>query len=147
MELSKETHNLRRRQRYLSEPAYREKVRKISREYRRKRYKNDPEFRKRCTIQSLRPKTPRYFFRKYRYGAKERSLSFELSFEEFQEIRNRKCYYCGSDKKIGIDRKDNSKGYFVENCVACCWPCNKVKGAESSENFIEVCKQVADFQR
>ena len=33
------------------------------------------------------------------------------------------CIYCG-DVSPGLDRKDNSKGHTIDNCVPCCKECN-----------------------
>lgn len=40
------------------------------------------------------------------------------------------CTYCGgpTGTGIGLDRQDNSVGYFVENVVPSCGPCNFRKG-------------------
>lgn len=70
------------------------------------------------------------------------------------------CFYCGDKPKRlalpsivkgseltiatnGIDRKDNAKEYTPANCVSCCWPCNKMKGALSYEDFIYRCSSIA----
>ena len=61
-------------------------------------------------------------------------------YEEFKEwfkCTSDECYYCSGkmveiNKKYGsiisIDRKDNSKGCFVENMVKACYVCNTIKG-------------------
>jgi hypothetical protein len=86
-------------------------------------------------------------------------FSWELSFEEAKALLFMGCYYCkrvGSclyDRSLrknkgklepsgravfrynGIDRKDNSKGYTLENSVTCCLNCNYAKGQLSLEEF------------
>jgi len=66
----------------------------------------------------------------------------KLTYEEFLDFtRIKACHYCGSPilwlprkrYKINtcghhLDRKDNSLGYTKENCVVCCWECNRIKG-------------------
>ena len=63
----------------------------------------------------------------------------DLTYEEFLLFVNEKfCHYCGMElvwyKHISgtvaynLDRKDNTKGYSKENCVACCARCNCGKG-------------------
>lgn len=71
---------------------------------------------------------------RYSYGksaAKRRGIEFTLSVEEFIYILSSgKCHYCGYDINeygVGLDRKDNSHGYIMENVVPCCAECNKVK--------------------
>jgi hypothetical protein len=84
----------------------------------------------------------------YKKGAEKRGLSFTLSTEEFRELTSQDCFYCGDkpsnaltsaigEKYIynGIDRVDNTKGYFVENCVPCCEMCNKAKATHTQEKF------------
>ena len=36
---------------------------------------------------------------------------------------------------MGIDRKDNNKGYTNDNCVPCCGFCNKMKMDHSIDEF------------
>ncbi len=91
----------------------------------------------------------------YRSGAKNRNLSFELSKEQFKQFLYSDCYYCGSppvnkmtykDKFImynGVDRKNNSRGYTLDNVVPCCRRCNLAKKESSLEEFIDMCRQVA----
>jgi len=57
------------------------------------------------------------------------------------------CYYCGKiyeqdEYKLGIDRKDNSKGYTVNNCVTCCRMCNFLKGTHSEDNFFKIVEHI-----
>lgn len=86
----------------------------------------------------------------YKYQAKKRGYSFELTKEEFRNIITQPCIYCGSDKPsthksvqyeggnfryTGIDRHDNAKGYTVDNCVPCCGRCNAMKNNMSISEF------------
>ena len=88
----------------------------------------------------------------YKKGAKARNLSFELSFEEFIELVQKNCHYCGivpsnSTKTLthhsstefiynGIDRKDNKLGYTKENSLPCCKQCNYAKFRFSYQEFL-----------
>ena len=82
----------------------------------------------------------------YGKDAKKRGYEFLLSKEKFSELTQQSCAYCGCKPSLlykhrkniedsrgytynGIDRKDNSKGYTIENCVTCCKTCNLMKGA------------------
>lgn len=58
-----------------------------------------------------------------------------LTKEQFQELSNQECHYCGKEGPNGIDRIDNSVGYTFENCVPCCKHCNYVKGDLSLADF------------
>jgi 5-methylcytosine-specific restriction endonuclease McrA len=65
----------------------------------------------------------------------------ELTYEEFLcFVVERVCHYCGADlvwtefdlgingHAYNLDRKDNSIGYSLTNCVPCCGRCNRGKG-------------------
>jgi len=88
----------------------------------------------------------------YKSSAQKRSLSFELSLEEFKKLVDGNCYYCGDIPKKkhniksnrygyyvynGIDRVDNSKGYIAHNCVSCCFVCNHSKKARNKQEFYD----------
>jgi hypothetical protein len=66
---------------------------------------------------------------------KNHSTDISLTYDEYLIFTNiKKCHYCKIDiiwkphanQKGGykLDRKDNNKGYSVENCVVCCPRCN-----------------------
>lgn len=62
--------------------------------------------------------------------AKQRGLSFELTFEQFAVLRTKSCHYCGwplTETSTGLDRLDDTKGYLSENVVPCCWECNQAR--------------------
>lgn len=47
--------------------------------------------------------------------------------KEFIKLELQKpCLYCGYPS-TGLDRKDNSKGHTMDNCVPCCWECNTAR--------------------
>lgn len=71
-------------------------------------------------------------------NAIKRGISFNLSVEEVRKIAENNCIYCSAEpveKKFrrhsiranGIDRLDSRLGYSIENCVPCCFDCNKLK--------------------
>lgn len=88
-------------------------------------------------------------FQSYRGAAISRGIDFELSENEFCEIVVRRCDYCDSlptmikktkfDSVVinGIDRVDNTEGYVVGNCVACCTVCNLMKRTMDRQKFLE----------
>ena len=92
-----------------------------------------------------------HLLRTYKKGAEARGLCFDLTVEQFTELIHQNCFYCGIsprksvkgdglDKNYiynGIDRLDNSKGYFVDNCVTCCETCNRAKRTMSVDEFID----------
>ena len=95
--------------------------------------------------------------RTYKNGANRRNLSFELTEEQFKTITSKSCHYCGiipsktSKTPIsiynynGIDRKNNSIGYTIENSLPCCTLCNKAKRDLDYNIFINWIKQIKNF--
>lgn len=95
---------------------------------------------------SSRPAFERRVYRLYEINSRNRGYSFKLSMEEFVALIYLNCFYCdakpynkmtntgSSGKKIkfilyysGLDRKDNKKGYTLDNVVPCCKRCNRIK--------------------
>lgn len=69
-------------------------------------------------------------FSSIKNSAKSRGIAFLLTLEQYVELRNSgKCEFCGGCLPSwgGLDRKDNSMGYTVDNCVPCCFVCNVAK--------------------
>lgn len=96
------------------------------------------------------------FFNKFKLGADNRGLDFEIDIEfisKLAESQNYKCKYSGLDlifngdfKNItaSIDRIDSSIGYLKDNV---CWvhkDINMMKQQFTEYRFIEMCKLVAD---
>lgn len=85
-------------------------------------------------------------FNDYKAKALKRKLTFDLTQEEFEVLIKQNCVYCGLEplqERIarkntkyvtpkpllynGVDRRDNTQGYTLENSVPCCGPCNSHK--------------------
>lgn len=79
-------------------------------------------------------------YAQYRFRARNKGLSFDLSTVYFQELIQRDCIYCGNGPRNlhkvscghrffyqGIDRVINEEGYTEANSVPCCAKCNAVK--------------------
>lgn len=90
------------------------------------------------------------FYSTYIREAKERGLGdFELDFDVFSTLVKDHCYYCKSivEGEInGIDRVNNDRGYMKDNCVSCCWKCNRMKYFYHPLFFIEKCKIIANSE-
>ena len=88
----------------------------------------------------------------YRYQTRAQKFNreFSLTMEEFRSMVMSDCYYCDAEpvenshskrtahanyKANTIDRIDSSKGYLIENCRSCCWPCNQAKNVMSEKEF------------
>jgi hypothetical protein len=99
----------------------------------------------------------RNIFCLYKHGAKRRELIFKLNEDEFRQLTSSPCFYCGHEpsniqksvggeiyKYNGIDRKNNFQGYAIDNCISCCWECNKLKGKRNIQEFLNHIKRLAD---
>tara|TARA_R100001510_G_C7601378_1_gene167836 strand:+ start:104 stop:961 length:858 start_codon:yes stop_codon:yes gene_type:complete len=126
--------NKKRRDRTANDPEYRDRLREIARnsyrrnaekkrEYSRWRHHNDPKTR----------------WRDIRNGAtKKRDLVFEVPFEVYEkEFYGADCHYCGEPNCNGLDRKDSSEGYTLDNVVSCCYSCNCKKWKTPYEEYVE----------
>ncbi len=89
-------------------------------------------------------------YRHYKNDAKKHGREFSLSLEQFINITSQDCHYCGIGPTPfsvpsrangayignGIDRKDNTIGYVLDNCVPCCGICNHAKSTLSYNEFM-----------
>ena len=95
----------------------------------------------------------------YVRNAKVRKIEWALSRFDFDSLVTASCFYCGNPPQRhsyqgrfaplvhnGIDRKDNSASYTVENCVPCCTRCNLGKNTMTAQEFIEHARQIARKQ-
>ena len=89
-------------------------------------------------------------------SAQKRGYSWNLTSEQFKIITTKICYYCGELPKArqykptngdyfhnGIDRINNSVGYQVDNCVACCTKCNYAKHTMTQKEFISMAHKIS----
>jgi hypothetical protein len=88
--------------------------------------------------------SPLSLFKKFHNGAAKRKIEFDITFEDFCNIVENPCFYCGSTYRIGIDRKNNNIGYKKYNCVPCCPTCNFMKGKFEIDDFI--CKIASIYE-
>ncbi|MFA5024073.1 MAG: hypothetical protein WC523_03915 [Patescibacteria group bacterium] len=93
-------------------------------------------------------------FNVYKNNAYKRSLDFELTYSEFDQLTSKKCEYCGGFSKLdkygnqhnGIDRKNNNKGYIKKNCAPCCWVCNKMKSTLGTREFLDHTRKIIKYR-
>lgn len=98
--------------------------------------KNNPEKWKEISSKSSKKwqKTSKGIFNNLKDSSKKRKMDFILIREDFIKWyvdKKRECYYCGKPggkKRLEIERKDNSLGYFLTNMELACHDCNAVKG-------------------
>ena len=102
-----------------------------------------------------------HLFHLYKYNAKARKVSFELTRDQFGILTKGLCFHCGAEPSMphkrlisngaylcnGVDRLDNKIGYTTENSVSCCTRCNMMKKAMSAEEFFQACQAVSDHQK
>ena len=86
-------------------------------------------------------------YKAYKTRAEKKILTFELTKEMFDMIRNNACFYCNKENtkthSNGIDRADNTNGYTVENSRPCCSECNYMKGSLNEHEYIDWCKRIS----
>lgn len=134
------------------DPIFDAKFKQKSRERDRKyRSQNTEAVKKRDLDRWSRP-TRRYS--RAKKCAENRGIEFNITLEEYSYLaRNgNNCYYeCGdvvSRTGIGLDRKDNTKGYTLDNAVPCCGFCNVTKNAHiSSEEMLEIVKLLKSMRK
>lgn len=92
-------------------------------------------------------------FRELKTRTKRKNIYFDLSFADFSRISILDCVYCGAKpsnnrktchnisngawKHNGLDRKDNKKGYIIDNVQPCCCLCNRLKSDIKEKEFLE----------
>lgn len=96
-------------------------------------------------------------FNSYKRNAKNKNRKFSLTKDEFRNITQKNCHYCGIVPKQeyngikkdghpkfhgsyiynGIDKIDPNKDYSVKNSVPCCFTCNIAKHTMSIQEFID----------
>jgi len=85
----------------------------------------------------------------YGRNANLKNLEFTISFEDYSNVVTKECHYCGVIQEKGfngMDRKDQSVGYIIDNCVSCCKMCNYMKGSTCEEVFIKRVEHILTFQ-
>ena len=73
----------------------------------------------------------------YKYRAKKKGVSFELTYEEFDILIKGDCAYCHRSPItwFGVDRVIPSLGYVLGNVVSCCYDCNIDKLEDDVESM------------
>ncbi len=124
----------------------------------RKRQQGRSPKRKYTTQEAL----ARVAWHSYKNNCRKRGRKFDLSYENFYSLAVRPCHYCGSPPQNksrrkrtygdavfyynGIDRKDNGRGYHMDNLVPCCARCNGIKSDRLSyEEMLIVSSALTNF--
>jgi len=95
--------------------------------------------------------SPQYKWYQIKYRAIKHNIPFTLTRQEYTEWFNRQdkvCHYCRTPldptnhhklNSPAIDRKENGKGYTLDNIILSCMRCNTTKGSWLSEKqMIEI---------
>ena len=143
-----------------------QKAKKYAREYNRKHKKEKAEYsrlwrkknpekakaidrkskEKHREERNKKKKKPKYLFKQYQIGAKQRGYKWELTFGQFMTLWQKPCYYCKKPiETVGLDRVENDGGYVITNLVPCCWICNQMKKARGKNEFISHCIKIAQI--
>ncbi len=102
--------------------------------------------------QKINRGTARHHFSQVKSRAKKRKLNFDLTLDTYVAIiSDGICAYCSSplpECGSGLDRKDSTLGYSVNNCVPCCRRCNEIRGHDniSHAHMFEVVKCLRALQ-
>lgn len=70
---------------------------------------------------------PEYRYKQATRRAEERGIPWNLTFEQYSHLLSLPCYYCEVLRQeigTGLDRKNNDRGYDLENALPCCRYCN-----------------------
>lgn len=99
---------------------------------------------------------------------KERYDDGDLTFQQFIELSQQDCFYCGDPPSNcrkpgkgssvftikhgifiynGLDRKDNELPHLYSNIVPCCAKCNWMKSTHSSLEFINHVEKIYKYQQ
>ena len=130
--------------------------------------KTNPEYCKNCKDKmTAKPKVESVIntiYSGYRTNANSRSISFEITKDDFTKLISQNCFYCNqkpvesqfskstnrTDIKFlhnGVDRLNSNVGYILENCVPCCSMCNLIKNKFSIEDFLNKIKQIYIYKQ
>ena len=126
--------------RYKTDPEYREKMNKLTKDVYLKRKRDDP---KKHTLKRL------FYYSRVR--AKQKQLDNDLTYEWLERQIENKCTKTGLDFRYdvhtirdiyapSIDRIDNTKGYTMDNCQVVIWGYNCAKGPYTDDLLYTILK-------
>jgi len=93
-----------------------------------------------------------YKLKYYKYRKWDKDLKVPLPdysvWNLVNRLKNGNCYYCESDKELGLDRINNQKGHTRKNTVVCCNLCNMTRGNRfTKEQMKKIGKVIKSFRR
>lgn len=75
-------------------------------------------------------------------NAKIRNYKVELTDEQIEDFLNKPCFYCNCPHANGIDRVNSKENYTIDNCVPCCFICNRMKNKYDLNIFLDKVKDI-----
>jgi hypothetical protein len=94
-----------------------------------------------CT--KLRQKQPDRIYNFIKTQAKQKNRLFTITKEQHKTLALQPCFYCQGKSDGWLDRKYSKFDYTIDNVVSSCSICNKMKRAQDSDDFINLCKKIA----
>lgn len=74
--------------------------------------------------------------------AKTRNHEWAITLEQYSALLLMGCHYCGSDLTHStggsLDRKNNERGYTMDNVLPCCGECNVIRSCKLTVDEMEV---------
>lgn len=77
--------------------------------------------------------------------SKDKEIEFTLTKDQFGEIINGICVYCGRNPAGTIDRINSKKGYIPGNCQSACFRCNMMKYTLSHAEFVNHINKINNY--
>lgn len=105
------------------------------------------------------------FKRRISYRCTDRNIECTINVDDFKEIVEKPCYYCGKDpenifsykktkrsdgeeiKFNGVDRLNSKLGYTKKNSVSCCYVCNIMKNILTNDDFLSQVEKIYNYQK
>lgn len=89
-------------------------------------------------------------YSQWKQNAKNRNIEWLITKEDLLKMPMI-CYYTKRDltfehhqfNTVSLDRKDNTKGYTIDNVVYCCSTVNLMKNTLTFKEFIDTCRVIA----
>lgn len=85
---------------------------------------------------------PKYRIHYARACAKLRKHEWAITLEQYSALLLMGCHYCGSDLTHStggsLDRKNNARGYTMDNVLPCCGECNVIRSCHLTVDEMEV---------
>lgn len=108
----------------------------------------------------------RAVYKRVKSDANRAGREFDLPMDWFKHAIHAPCHYCGrSDRNSisvpskrpgewlvrdfkynGLDRLNNDIGYVIQNCVPCCYICNRAKNSMVYQDFIEYINDMVQYR-